>query len=51
MSSKKNNKKIRKTINKRKRNERETRKGNERNEKLEIRKIIKRQKIKNLTNN
>ena len=50
MSSKKKNKKIRKTINKRKRNERETRKRNERNEKWEIRKTIKRQKIKNLTN-
>ena len=51
MSSKIKNKKIRKAINKRKRNERETRKGNKRNEKWEIRKTIKRQKTKILTNN
>ena len=44
MRSKIKNKTIRKTINKRKKNEREIRKGNERNEKLEIRKRIKRQK-------
>ena len=45
MSSKiKKLKKTRKTINKRKGNERETRKGNERNKKSEIRKRIKRQK-------
>ena len=45
MSSKiKKNKKIRKTINKRKKNQRETRNGNKRNEKWEIRKRIKRQK-------
>ena len=44
MSSKIKNKKIRKTINKRKGNERGTRNGNERNEKLGIRKRIIRQK-------
>ena len=52
MSSKiKKNKKIRKAINKRRRNEREIGKRNEKNEKWEMRKIIKRQHIKNFTNN
>ena len=43
--------KNKKIIKKRKRNEREIRKRNERNAKWEMRKIIKRQKVKNLTKN